>query len=92
MVYNHKSAKAIEHMIVDALLAAEPVLEFVRHINDPRKFLQLTDHLMSYILWLDKPVGSCPTLHFTFDYVCLGIGGVSDHIQSNPGARFIQIS
>ena len=56
MVYNHKSAKAIEYMIVDALLVAEPVLKFVRHIDNPEKFLHLTDNIMSQILSSDNPV------------------------------------
>jgi len=44
-------------MIVDALLAAEPALKFANHINNPKKFLYLTDHIMSEILSSDKPVG-----------------------------------
>lgn len=57
MCYNHKSAKAIEYMIVDALMAAEPVLKFARHINDPDKFVYLTDQIMSSILSSDESVG-----------------------------------
>lgn len=56
MVYNHKVAKAIEFMIVDALLAAEPVLKFVGHIDNPEKFLHLTDSIMSQILSSENPV------------------------------------
>jgi hypothetical protein len=89
MVYNHKSAKAIEHMIVDALLAAEPVLKFVRHINDPEKFVYLTDHIMSEILSSDKPVGLCP-FSLTYDSeINLGIGRITIAIESHPEARFI---
>ncbi|EPS95195.1 hypothetical protein FOMPIDRAFT_1025878 [Fomitopsis schrenkii] len=44
-VYGHKTAKAIEYMIVDALLAAEPYLNFARHIFDPKRYLHLTDDI-----------------------------------------------
>lgn len=47
-------------MIVDALLAAEPVLKFARHIDNPEKFLYLTDNIMSEILSSDKPVSQYP--------------------------------
>jgi len=48
-IYNHKTAKAIEHMIVDALLAAEPHLKFSSYINDPKKYLGLTDDIRTEI-------------------------------------------
>ncbi|KAI0285127.1 hypothetical protein BGY98DRAFT_947337 [Russula aff. rugulosa BPL654] len=48
-IYNHKTAKAIEHMIVDAMLAAEPYLKIASYINDPKKYLGLTDDIKTEI-------------------------------------------
>ncbi|KAL4246513.1 hypothetical protein ABKN59_008642 [Abortiporus biennis] len=48
-VYNHKVAKAIEYMIIDALLAAEPHLKIAEQIYDPKRFLHLTDAIMPMI-------------------------------------------
>ncbi|KAJ7618503.1 hypothetical protein FB45DRAFT_931795 [Roridomyces roridus] len=45
MIYNHKTAKAIEYMIVDALKLAEPILKIADRIDDPKKFLHLTDNI-----------------------------------------------
>ncbi|KAE9406824.1 hypothetical protein BT96DRAFT_987093 [Gymnopus androsaceus JB14] len=47
--YNHKTAKAIEYMIVDALMLAEPYLNIAERIKDPKEFLWLTDDLMQEI-------------------------------------------
>ncbi|GLB33172.1 putative metal dependent phosphohydrolases with conserved 'HD' motif [Lyophyllum shimeji] len=46
MVYNHKAAKAIEYMVVDALLAAEPYLHIAEQVFDPDRFLYLTDNIL----------------------------------------------
>ncbi|KAI0075427.1 HD-domain/PDEase-like protein [Panus rudis PR-1116 ss-1] len=54
-IYNHKTAKAIEYMIVDALLAAEPVMQFAKHIHDPKKFLYLTDEIRTRIESSEDP-------------------------------------
>ncbi|KAI0303038.1 hypothetical protein BC826DRAFT_982978 [Russula brevipes] len=54
-IYNHKTAKAIEHMIVDALLAAEPHLKFSSYINDPKKYLGLTDDIRTEIQRSEAP-------------------------------------
>ena len=64
-IYNHKTsmslsprvvfhssryaAKAIEYMVVDALLAAEPYLKFAKSIEDPKRYVYLTDHLLNKI-------------------------------------------
>ncbi|KAI9512761.1 HD-domain/PDEase-like protein [Russula earlei] len=48
-IYNHKTAKAIENMIVDAMLAAEPYLKIASQINDPKKYLGLTDDIRTEI-------------------------------------------
>lgn len=51
-------AKAIEYMIVDALLAAEPYLNFARHIFDPKRYLHLTDDIRVRIEASEGPVRS----------------------------------
>jgi hypothetical protein len=43
------AAKAIEHMIVDALLAAEPHLHIAEQVFKPEKFVYLTEDIMSTI-------------------------------------------
>ncbi|KAK0455724.1 uncharacterized protein EV420DRAFT_1621251 [Desarmillaria tabescens] len=48
-IYNHKTAKAIEHMIIDALLLAEPHLKIASRVFDPEKFTYLTDDIMTQI-------------------------------------------
>ncbi|KAF8505416.1 HD-domain/PDEase-like protein [Russula emetica] len=48
-IYNHKTAKAIEHMMVDAMLAAEPYLKIASYINDPKRYLGLTDDIKTEI-------------------------------------------
>lgn len=48
-VYTHRVGKAIEYMIVDALLAAEPYLHLSEKIEDPRQYLHLTDSIVKEI-------------------------------------------
>ncbi|KAF7300972.1 Glycoside hydrolase family 3 protein [Mycena indigotica] len=43
--YNHKTAKAIEYMIVDALKLAEPHMKIATRIDVPEEFLHLTDNI-----------------------------------------------
>ena len=50
------TAKAIESMIVDALLAAEPYLKIASHINDPKRYLELTDDIRTEIQRSQAPV------------------------------------
>ncbi|KAI0368467.1 HD-domain/PDEase-like protein [Pilatotrama ljubarskyi] len=44
-IYTHKTAKAIEYMIVDALTKAEPVMHIANRLDNPREYLYLTDHI-----------------------------------------------
>ncbi|KAF9558393.1 HD-domain/PDEase-like protein [Agrocybe pediades] len=53
--YNHKTAKAIEYMIIDALIAADPYLKISGRIWDPKKFLYLTDSLLETIESSEAP-------------------------------------
>ncbi|EMD31788.1 hypothetical protein CERSUDRAFT_119364 [Gelatoporia subvermispora B] len=48
-IYNHKTAKAIEYMIIDALIAAEPHMNVAKHIYNPKKFMYLTDNIKTVI-------------------------------------------
>ncbi|KAF7776488.1 hypothetical protein Agabi119p4_4881 [Agaricus bisporus var. burnettii] len=49
MIYNHKAARSIEYMLIDALLAAEPHLHIVGRVFDPEKFVFLNDNIMNEI-------------------------------------------
>lgn len=44
-----RTAKAIEYMIIDGLLEAEPYLHIADRATDPKKFLYLTDSIMTSI-------------------------------------------
>lgn len=48
-VYNHKTIKAIEYMVIDALLAAEPYLKVVCLVDKPDRYVFLTDNLLNKI-------------------------------------------
>ncbi|THH02196.1 hypothetical protein EW026_g597 [Hermanssonia centrifuga] len=54
-IYNHKTAKAIEYMIIDALLSAEPHMKIAEHIDDPKKFVFLTDDIKTRIEMTTEP-------------------------------------
>ncbi|KAK9811442.1 hypothetical protein WJX72_003973 [[Myrmecia] bisecta] len=45
-VYTHRKAKAVELMVVDALLAADPLLKLSERIWDPRQFVKMDDTLL----------------------------------------------
>ncbi|EIE24922.1 hypothetical protein COCSUDRAFT_14348 [Coccomyxa subellipsoidea C-169] len=45
-VYLHKKARGVEHMIVDALLAAEPTLRLAERTEDSREFVRLDDTII----------------------------------------------
>ncbi|KAF5309219.1 hypothetical protein D9619_012736 [Psilocybe cf. subviscida] len=48
-VYNHKTTKAIEYMIIDALLAADPYLKIAQRVFKAEEYINTTDHIMSQI-------------------------------------------
>ncbi|KAH9931390.1 hypothetical protein B0H21DRAFT_96613 [Amylocystis lapponica] len=48
-IYSHKTARAIEYMVVDALMSAEPHMNFAADIFKPQKFLYLTDDIRARI-------------------------------------------
>jgi deoxynucleoside triphosphate triphosphohydrolase SAMHD1 len=52
----HNTAKAIEYMIIDGLLAAEPHLGIAKRVFDPKQYLFLTDDIMPRIEDSTDPV------------------------------------
>jgi hypothetical protein len=58
MLNGEPIAKAIEHMTVDAMLAAEPYLKIASSINDPKKYLGLTDDIKTEIQRSQAPVST----------------------------------
>ncbi|KAJ2926166.1 hypothetical protein H1R20_g10921, partial [Candolleomyces eurysporus] len=48
-VYSHKTTRAIEHMVVDALLLAEPHMKLAERVYDPDSFLYLNDYILNEI-------------------------------------------
>ncbi|KAA1479101.1 HD-domain/PDEase-like protein [Dentipellis sp. KUC8613] len=54
-IYHHKTAKAIEYMIIDAMLAAEPYLKIAEQIEDPARYLYLDDSIMNFIERSEAP-------------------------------------
>jgi deoxynucleoside triphosphate triphosphohydrolase SAMHD1 len=47
--------KAIDYMIVDALVEANPVYHFENKINDPKAFVNITDDILTNIENSKKP-------------------------------------
>lgn len=47
-------------MIVDALTLAEPVMNIARRLEDPKKYLHLTDHIQTEIEASEDPVCRSP--------------------------------
>lgn len=54
-IYSHKTARAIEYMLVDALRAAEPFMHIAEQIMDPGKYVYLTDNIMERIEMSEDP-------------------------------------
>lgn len=51
-------ARAIEYMVVDALLAAEPAMHFADYITKPERYLHLTDSITELIQMSNDRVSS----------------------------------
>ena len=45
----HRKAKAIEFMVVDALLEAEPVLQLSKKTHDPSQFANMDDTILNTV-------------------------------------------
>lgn len=66
IIYNHKVVRAIDNMIVDGLLAAEPYMKIAKRTFDAKKYLYLTDDIMSRIQSSEEPVRFSPRLFASF--------------------------
>lgn len=56
LVYTHRVSKAVDHMITDALIAADPVLKLSETIFSPQDYLHVTDHVLTEIEKSKDPV------------------------------------
>jgi len=63
-LYHHKTVKAIESMIIDGLLAAEPHMKMAERTFDAHKFLYLTDDILSRIQSSEEPVRHISRIFF----------------------------
>lgn len=50
------TAKAIEYMLIDAVLAAEPYMKIAEQIEDPKRYIYLTDDIKLRIQATTEPV------------------------------------
>ncbi|CAG8818254.1 22926_t:CDS:2, partial [Cetraspora pellucida] len=48
-VYNHRVSRAINYMIADALVEADPYFKIKDAIDDPKKYIKLNDSILSTI-------------------------------------------
>ncbi|TFK33680.1 hypothetical protein BDQ12DRAFT_637222 [Crucibulum laeve] len=55
IIYNHKTAKAVEYMIIDGLLAAQPYMHIAERVHNPETYVHLTDDIMSRIETTTEP-------------------------------------
>ena len=57
-VYTHKVSKAVEYMIVDAMLAADDYFQISKSIDDPETYTAMTDDILALIHRSNAPVWS----------------------------------
>ncbi|PPQ93494.1 hypothetical protein CVT25_005235, partial [Psilocybe cyanescens] len=48
-IYNNVTSKAVNYMITDALLAADPFMQIAQRVFNPKQYLTLTDDIMPQI-------------------------------------------
>jgi HD superfamily phosphohydrolase len=48
-VYSHRASKAVEFMVTDILLLADPVMKISSAVDDPASYVHLTDCLIKQI-------------------------------------------
>lgn len=85
------TAKAIENMIVDAMLAAEPHLKIASNIGDPKKYLGLTDDIRTEIQRSQAPVSAYVLRIFSLPRrkcIALGTPGGTENSRAHtePGS------
>eukprot|EP00899_Mesostigma_viride_P007971 jgi/Mesvir1/17175/Mv07597-RA.1 len=75
-IYTHKTVKACEYMVRDAILLANPVLKLEEKITSPAAFMQLDDTLLKQLEWstaVDPQVNAIIRRLRTRDlYKCVG--------------------
>ena len=54
-VYTHRKGKAIEYMVVDAMIEADPVFNFSAKATDPKEYVKLDDTILKQIEWGTDP-------------------------------------
>ncbi|KIM32352.1 hypothetical protein M408DRAFT_326950 [Serendipita vermifera MAFF 305830] len=54
-VYTHPASRAIEYMVVDTLLAADPYMKLSQQIDDPSRYIFLTDSVLEEIERSSQP-------------------------------------
>ena len=47
--YSHRVCRAIDYMIVDALVEANPVFHFEETMRDPARYVDMTDNILPHI-------------------------------------------
>ncbi len=55
-VYTQRVNRAINHMVCDALLAANPTYRFLEMIQNPAEYVKMTDCVFEWIVHSKKPV------------------------------------
>lgn len=55
IIYNHKTARAIEYMLIDMLIKAEDVMKIAEQIYHPDQYMYLTDNLLERIEMSREP-------------------------------------
>ena len=55
-IYNHKRAQAIELMIRDILVKADPYFNFLETLSKPEKYTNLTDLIIKRIERSNEPI------------------------------------
>lgn len=80
-------------MIIDALLLAEPHMDIVRRINDPKAYLYLTDSILERIEESTSDVRCLIFVYFFFGVVpndfITGAATCSGHHRPNPQTRLV---
>ncbi|CAG8433581.1 10901_t:CDS:10 [Diversispora eburnea] len=54
-IYTHRVSKAIDYMVRDALVEADPVFHIADSIDNPEEYLKLSDSILTRIEYSDDP-------------------------------------
>lgn len=90
-----RKARAVEHMIVDALIEAEPALRLTERTEDAREFVKLDDTVLKVCLALGISMAANHTVlnakACIASYVCSG-NFPCQGVLSAPAALLLQIA